>query len=95
MEQHLGRDLSDGETVDHIDHDFTNNSIKNLQILTRQENARKEMQRTERSAKQIECTCPICLKVFTTFLRDYNRSQIVLKKAGPFCSKSCAGRYRK
>ena len=59
MEQHLGRELSKEETIDHIDHDFTNNSIENLQILTRQDNARKEMTREERSAKQIECVCPI------------------------------------
>jgi endogenous inhibitor of DNA gyrase (YacG/DUF329 family) len=40
MEKHLGRYLNDDEVVHHIDGDVTNNSIKNLQVLTRIAHAR-------------------------------------------------------
>lgn len=41
LELKLGRSLNSNETVDHIDFDPRNNSLENLQLLTRQENARK------------------------------------------------------
>lgn len=41
LEAHLSRRLIGDETVDHIDNDSSNNSISNLQILTRSENAPK------------------------------------------------------
>lgn len=37
MEKHLGRYLTGDETVHHIDEDFTNNVISNLEVLTRSE----------------------------------------------------------
>lgn len=41
LELKIGRKLNSNETVDHIDFDSTNNSMDNLQLLTRQENACK------------------------------------------------------
>ena len=41
MEINLQRVLSNDETVDHIDGDKLNNSIENLQILSRSDNAKK------------------------------------------------------
>lgn len=41
MEEYLGRFLNDDETVDHINADFTDDRIENLQILTRAQNAAK------------------------------------------------------
>jgi hypothetical protein len=41
MEEYLGRPLLDDETVDHIDGNVENNDISNLQLLSREENARK------------------------------------------------------
>lgn len=41
MEQHLGRYLTKDETVDHINADFTDDRIENLQILSRAKNAAK------------------------------------------------------
>jgi hypothetical protein len=40
VEKHLGRKLSDDEIVHHIDGDGLNNSINNLQIMTRSEHSR-------------------------------------------------------
>lgn len=41
MMVHLDRELEYWETVDHIDEDFTNDDMDNLQILTRAENIQK------------------------------------------------------
>lgn len=41
MEQHLGRELLPEEQVDHINEDFTDDRIENLQLLSRAENNRK------------------------------------------------------
>ena len=41
LELKLGRRLQPHETCDHVDGDITNDSPENLQILSRQENARK------------------------------------------------------
>jgi hypothetical protein len=45
MEELLGRELAYNETVDHRDHDVTNDNILNLQVLTRRGNASKEIRR--------------------------------------------------
>jgi len=39
LEQKLGRELKEDETVDHIDGDFTNDAPENLRVLSRAENA--------------------------------------------------------
>lgn len=41
MECFLGKRLKKNQTVDHVDDDFTNNRRKNLQVLTRKQNAAK------------------------------------------------------
>ena len=55
----LGRFLTDDETVDHIDGDKTNDSIDNLQLLSRAENIRKACKKPDVILK-----CPICGKIF-------------------------------
>jgi HNH endonuclease len=42
LEMKMGRKLIKGETCDHKDDNFTNDSIDNLQVLTRGDNIRKE-----------------------------------------------------
>lgn len=91
MEQHLGRPLEEYETVDHIDEDFTNDDISNLQLLSREENARKSM--SFRPAEMGWFTCPCCDKDFEKELRTVRHNQGRKGGAGPFCSRSCAGYY--
>lgn len=45
MEQHIGRKLKHDEQVHHIDGNRLNNTIENLQIMTRAEHARLHMKR--------------------------------------------------
>lgn len=93
MERKLGRELLPNEEVDHIDHDFTNDDLDNLQILTKLENALKEMTRIERQRKLHTFICPSCDKEATKFLNNVLGN---LKKGrnGPYCSRSCAGKAR-
>jgi len=41
LEQKLGRRLSRGETVDHVDEDKTNDEVSNLQPLSKSDNSKK------------------------------------------------------
>ena len=89
LEQHLGRELDpDLETVDHIDRDFTNDELSNLQIKERVEHCMEDVTRVE----LIEIKCPICLKIVKKDAGQLAHNK-KLGKAGPFCSKSCAGIY--
>ena len=91
MEQHLGRKLGPDETVDHKDDDFTNDSLDNLQILTRVENIKKAARL--RPAEILDFKCSICNINFTLDAPTYRHNQVNNNRAGPFCSRSCAGKY--
>lgn len=89
MEQYLGRSLTSAETVDHIDNDKTNNDITNLQILTREENSAKAM--SENPRKVYKFACPVCGADSIKFL-NYVKNNWRKGKAGPYCSRQCAGK---
>jgi len=93
MEKYLDRQLTTDETVDHIDCNVQNNEISNLRILKRNEHASIDAVRL----KKQDFKCPICERNFSLdgrTLRDAisNRRK---GKAGPFCSRKCAGKYSK
>jgi hypothetical protein len=89
-----GRLLLDNETADHIDEDFTNDDIGNLQILTRIDNAVKSFNanpdRQEEISKHI---CPQCNTEFLALARQVRGNNIVKGKVGPFCSRRCSGKH--
>jgi hypothetical protein len=91
LEQKLGRSLLPDETCDHIDNDYTNNCLDNLQVLTRSDNSKKQM--VFRPAEKSYFVCPECNKSFYREMRYVRYNNISQKKAGPFCSRSCAGKY--
>jgi hypothetical protein len=91
MEMHLERYLGLNETVDHIDRDFTNNSIGNLQILAREDHSRLDAKRS----KDIQLNCEHCGNKFILSGGEAIRDSVQNRKRGkrgPFCSRSCAGK---
>lgn len=88
MQQHLGRKLEDWETIDHIDNNPKNNKIKNLQILSRKENALKSV----KYAEKIELKCKCCGVLFFRRKAKEQYERNIRSKDGPFCSKKCVGK---
>jgi hypothetical protein len=89
MELQMGRRLDpDLETVDHIDSNFDNNDLDNLRIVPRDQHSADDTRRV----KPVKFTCAWCDKEFERsprLVRDKSRKN----KAGPFCSRACAGKY--
>jgi hypothetical protein len=89
MEMQLGRRLDPNlETVDHIDSNFDNNNLDNLRVVPRAEHSADDTRRV----KPVKFTCGFCNKEFERsprLVRDKSRKN----KAGPFCSRTCAGKY--
>lgn len=88
MEQHLGRELLPEETVDHIDEDFTNDDISNLRLISREENSKRSSWTYD---KKDHAECVYCGTLF--ILSRNQRTQRSKKIGGPFCSRSCCGKY--
>lgn len=91
LEVKLNRRLGDHETVDHIDGNKFNDDPSNLRVMTLSENSSDSAFRLLSK----EFTCPQCSNKFTlsgnklsNAIRNRNSS-----KAGPFCNRSCAGKY--
>lgn len=88
MEQHLGRELDpDLETVDHINDDFTDDRIENLQILTRVDHSRQD----KKPAEMMNCICDVCGITFEILARQFRHNQENNGRKGPYCSRRCAG----
>jgi len=90
VERMLGRKLKENETVDHIDGNFKNDRPSNLRVINNREHARQD------SPKSIPklITCVWCDKKIKKE-RGQLRHNSKLEKAGPFCGRSCAGKYGK
>lgn len=92
IEVHLNRLLEDYETADHIDEDFTNDDLNNLQVLTRAKNIIKSFnENPERYAEYLKFNCFECNEEFLLLARQYRGNQLKQNKAGPFCSRQCSG----
>lgn len=90
MELHLNRYLSDNETINHIDGNFLNNDISNLQVLDRKEHVILDVIRNQ----DMNVNCIYCDKLFTiqgSKLHLRNRKD--RNSSGYFCSRSCSGKY--
>ena len=85
LRKKLDRDLG---TVDHIDGNFDNNNLSNLKIVPRKEHSAMDTRRV----KLVEYKCLMCGKKFERSPRLI-RDKAKKGKSGPYCSKSCAGKY--
>ena len=86
LEIKLGRILSKAEEVDHIDGNFRNDKFSNLQLLDKITNAKKDVLRR----KDIKVKCAWCDSKFVIRRSQRNQNKNI---AGPFCGKSCSGKY--
>jgi len=88
VEKKLGRRLKKGETVDHIDGNFKNDAWSNLRVVSHNKHAREDAD----YAFPHKIICVWCGS--GVYKRRGNlRGNSKKGKAGPFCSKSCAGKY--
>jgi hypothetical protein len=91
MEQKLGRPLEPNEDVHHIDEDYNNNDIDNLEVILHGEHQRKHSQKYINTIEK----CMICGKMFqmsssqwSLFMRDIRRNRHRILT----CGKTCAGK---
>ncbi len=91
MECFLNRKLDINETVDHIDCNPLNNDLSNLRILDRKEHAKIDVKRL----KSQTVKCVFCGKEIELTPGQINDRRGCERKgkSGPFCSKSCSGKY--
>lgn len=83
----LNRRLKNHETVDHHNRNFTDDRSVNLNILPRNDHASLD-------AVRVAVFPVTCVECGNEFLPSATQMNIVsVNKAGPFCSKSCSGKY--
>jgi len=90
MEVVVGRPLLESELVHHKDHDRKHNDPSNLEIKDKPTHARDHA--NEHPGEMFSLTCSQCGRAFE---RRANQERHYRKqgKAGPFCGKSCAGKW--
>lgn len=92
MECYLGRYIDENkETVHHKNGDIADDRIENLELVERSAHSRMHVVK----AAVIKVVCPVCDKEFEVLERQYRANQVKQGRAGPFCSKRCAGKYGK
>lgn len=96
MSVKLGRFLTKDEHVDHIDEDKTNDSIDNLQVISKEENIKKNHKHRlrARGLESAKCLleCSVCQKPFL------KRSKVVIEshRTGRTitCSRGCSAKLQ-
>lgn len=80
----LGMFIPIGLEVDHIDNNKLNDDLRNLQLLTKAENIKKE---NALRVKSYNFICPACKVSFTLTGRQFGKRK---NKINPACSKECS-----
>lgn len=90
-ELHLNRFLKNNETVDHINNDFLDNSLSNLRIMLRRDHSKED----SKILIPVKFNCLYCEKEIWQSSGKLSRlaSRIENGQRGPFCSRSCSGKY--
>jgi predicted RNA-binding Zn-ribbon protein involved in translation (DUF1610 family) len=89
MTCHMGRVLDTAEEVDHIDGDRTNDSLENLQILTKSQNSRKTVTDPLAIARRRKIMWFLCPHCTTRFERQKSKSHLATGGSLTFCSRVC------
>ena len=82
--------IPEGYEVDHIDGDRTNDSLSNLQIISKEMNILKQRYETGNFKKYVRLLCPYCNKPFDIESRNF-RVKLRFNKYMA-CSRSCSGK---
>lgn len=88
MSVNLKRKLNTDEHVDHIDNDKLNDCLSNLQILSPEENSKKEMSLSTRRKKFNPINCCFCGTIFSIETRQH-KSRLKNGAKNFYCSKIC------
>lgn len=90
IKQQLNRIIEEPETVHHKDEDFTNDNLSNLEILPRGKHVSHHVRKPHEEVFG-RFICPVCKEPFERRLSEVRGNQENQGKAGPYCSRRCAG----
>lgn len=92
IQEYLGATLEDYEDVHHIDGNVKNNDITNLEVVLKSNHVREH---SLKYRDDVYVNCFYCnVEFILTPKQQSERFRSANKgKAGPFCSKSCSGKY--
>ena len=91
MEIRLERRINEPETIDHKNGNIKDDKYTNLALLDRPEHSKLDAKVWIRpSSKQLVTKCVYCNSKFVQTITQW---EMKLNKAGPFCSRSCSGKY--
>lgn len=91
VECNIGRTLDSFEEVHHINGDFTDDSLENLEVVNKRDHAKLHVRRLI----SLDILCPVCQREFSLNARQINdviqNRRAGKAKTGPYCSRECAG----
>jgi predicted RNA-binding Zn-ribbon protein involved in translation (DUF1610 family) len=93
LECSLNWEIPKGYDVHHKDHNKLNDDLENLEIIEHKEHCKDH---ATRNISDVQFLCPECGKFFMVDKRQQRQvryNNIRQGRAGPFCSRTCAGHY--